>query len=414
MPSFPSGRAVFTPYYNVWNRNVYTRRDPFVERPWQMDTGSTSGAAVVCGDNFLAGLTRPTEAEFRWDGRQLEIEAPPDAIFAQDGPPEAGWSAYHQRLRLPPAQPLFGWLPEYCTWVEQVCRTPKGTLPGETLGSSLIEELLESIDTQDWPRGRFTVDEGWAPRHGIGGYGSWEPRPGFDPERVAARIASHGHVPGLWLAPALICPASAAAREFPESVGAPVNMPGETPWNRFHYLRPGPGSAELIRRIFRRAWTWGFRKFKLDIFYGCRADMLLLTEQCRAAARALPGPVELEGHVPDPFFAQHLDVVRLNDVMISDRHPDWRSVVEGHYQVCRSSAPQSLLCLDHLGGNDPTITTADFLAHAQIMLGQLAHGYPVISLWPTRLGEAAVAATKELLQLSSARHRATPGDPTES
>lgn len=406
MSSFPTGPTVFTPYYNIWNRNAYTRREPFVERPWQISAGSTSGAAVVCGEELLIGLTRPIDAEFRWDGRQIEIDAPSEALYIHHGPLEEGWAAYHMQLQLPIPHSPFGWLPEYCTWVEQICRTPRGTLPGESLSLTLIDELLDAIDAQGWPRGRFTVDEGWGPRHGADGYGSWAPRGGFDPENVAARITRRGHVPGLWLAPALICPDSDAAKEFPEAIGPRVDMPGETPWNRFHYLRPGSSSARIIERLFRRAWAWGFRKFKLDIFYGRRVDMLILAEQCRAATRSLPGPVELEGHVPDPFIAQYLDVVRLNDVMISDRHPDWRSVVAGHFDVCRLSAPHHLLCLDHLGGNDPTITTPDFLAHIETMQSQLLRGYPVVSLWPTRLGDEATAAVSEFLKLSDQRHPA--------
>lgn len=415
MPVFSTGPTVFTPYHNEWNRNAYTRRAPFAERPWLTPAGSTSGAAVVVAGDVFVGLTRPcSEAEFRWDGATLTATAPDDILFVRRdaGTPaglDAAWAGYHRALGLPPARVApFGRMPEYCTWVEQVIRPPAraGQLPCERLDEKLVETLLDAVDAHGWPRGRFTVDEGWGPRHGPGGYGTWEPRAAFDPEAAAARIAARGHVPGLWLAPALICPESDAARAHPAAVGERVTMPGETPWNRFHHLRPGPASEDIIAKLFRRAWGWGYRKFKLDILYGPRLDMLALHAACRRAADALPGPVELEGHLPDPFAAAHADVIRLNDVLVSADHPGWRSVVEGHYEVCARSAPDHLLCLDHIGGNSPDITPAEFVAHARMLEAQLPRGYPVVGLLPERLGSAAVGAVDHLLAKPSGRQSA--------
>lgn len=406
MPVSATAPSVFTPYYNEWNRNAYTRRAPFAERPWLVPAGSTSGAAVAVAGDVFVGLTRPcAEAEFRWDGTTFTADAPDDALFVrrEAGAPaalDAAWADYHRALALPPARVApFGRMPEYCTWVEQVLRprAHAGQMPCERLDEGLVDALLDAVDAHGWPRGRFTVDEGWGPRHGPGGYGTWEPSPNFDPEAVAARVAARGHVPGLWLAPALICPESDAARAHPEAVGDRVTMPGETPWNRFHYLRPGPAADQIIAMLFRRAWSWGYRKFKLDILYGSRLDMLALHASCRRAADALSGPVELEGHVPDPFAAAHADTIRLNDVMVSAAHPRWRSVAEGHYEVCARSAPGHLLCLDHIGGNAPGIAPAEFVAHADMLAAQLPRGYPVVGMLPDRFGPEAVAAVTRLI-----------------
>lgn len=397
--------AVFTPYYNRWNENAYTRSTEFAERPWAMEAGSTSGAAVAVGDRVFAGLTRPGGGEFRWDGRKLSVSGSAGDIFWREGlPAPQAWREYHAALRLPRPSAPWGGLPEYNTWVEQVRRRSRHRLPGAALSNALINELLDAIDSQNWPRGRFTVDEGWGPRHGPGGYGTWEPKARIDPALLAARITARGHIPGLWLAPALICPHSNAAREFPDAVGARVAIPGETPWNRFHFLRPGRASAVLIKRLFRRAWGWGFRKLKLDLMYGRRDDMLALAKQCRDAAQHLPGVIELEGHVADPFIAAYFDVIRINDVLISQKFPAWREVVTGHFDVCAASAPSHMLCLDHIGGNLPAVSATEFIQHARMMNTQLERGYPVVGLLPMPLGKEATRAVSELLRLSQIRH----------
>lgn len=405
---------MLTPYFNHWNTDAYARTTPFDEFPWQVPAGSTSGAAVAITAQTFIGLTQtdPT-ARLSWDGKNLQVEAEAEAIFtAPTADLPAAWRRFHQRLALPVRSAPWGRRPEYCTWGEQLARRRSGELPGEIMSSRLVDELLASIDRLGWPRGRFTVDEGWAPRHGSGGYGTWTPCEGFDPKAVAARITAAGHVPGLWLAPALICPESSAAVVNPALLGAPVDMPGETPWNRFHYLRPSPASASLLRNLFSRVWSWGFRKVKLDILYGPRADMLALARQCREAADTLPGAMELEGHVPDPHVAACFDVVRINDVLISARHPSWRSVVNAHFEICATSAPDHLLCLDHIGGNDPDITPAEFLEHCELMRGQLPRGYPVVGLWPTRLGEAAAETVGALLRESTWDHSTKSSAPS--
>ena len=333
-----TGPSVFCSYYTEWNKDTYPRIEPFSERPFSMPSGSTGGAPVVMGDGFLAGLVQQCDALFEWDGALLTVNAPENTLFVSTVEDEVQrWREYHQALGFQFGQAPFGKLPEYCTWVEQSWLANDKTFNDvlSTLSSELIGSYLDTIEKKQWPAGRFTVDAGWSPFEGDGGLGDWEPRPDMDMPLIAQQIRARGHIPGIWLAPALLDRNSCAAKRNPELVGEPVQMNGECEWTKYYYLAPSGASQELINNLFRRVFDWGFRKFKLDIFYGPKPAMYELSRQCRVAADLLPEPVELEGHVPDPFCARYMDVIRLNDLMISRRHPGWRSVYEGHLAVCR-------------------------------------------------------------------------------
>ncbi len=195
---------------------------------------------------------------------------------------------------------------------------------------------------------------------------------------------------------------SEAARQNSGLLGPAVAMQGECDWNRYHYLADTDAGESLMGERFRRAWDWGFRKVKLDIIYGPRREMLALMRRVRRALASLPGHMELECHVPDPFFAQYCEVVRLNDVMIGPDFTGWRSVAQGHFDVCRQSAPAHLLNLDHLDGNLWDVGEADFLEHVALQAMQLPWGCPVVSLLPRHVGPQAEEAVRELLDAGNA------------
>lgn len=406
-PTFATFATVTTPWLNQWNKDAYLQTEAFSLSPWDVATSSTSGAPVVVWEEGFVGLTRDVNAVFSWRPGQLEVDAPEEALFVHQGPvTDTVWQAYHQQLGLPTPSAPYGYRPEYGTWVDQIGRasTPTGDAGSAMLSLKLIDEQLEFIASANWPRGRYTVDEGWSPRPGPGGFGDWTPHEKMgDMAKLAARIRTAGHVPGLWLAPHLIHPASQAAERHPELLGPPVDMEGECSWNQFHYLSVSPASARHIRDLFQTAYDWGYRKLKLDIFYGRKREMTALTRFCREAAAAISPEIELEGHIPDPFASRYLDVVRLNDVLIGTDHPDWRRIAQAHYEVCRRSSPRHVLNLDHVGGNLPTLPETAFIEHARMLHQQLPHGYPVVSLFPQRLGPAAVEAVTTLLEANAHR-----------
>jgi hypothetical protein len=383
---------VYSPYFNKWNQDAYWRNSSFSEMPCNLDASSTSGAPAVIGENFFAGITRPELATFNYDKGELSIEASDKALLiVENESPEAAWTKYHSSLDIIKTRTDFGKIPEYCTWVEQVWQNQQvnGPSPFDVLSPQLIYKYLDAIDKQHWPRGRFTIDAGWSIMDGKGGIGDWEPRPEFDMKSLAQNIQNTGHIPGLWLAPGLIHPQSFAALEYPHLTGKRFDVGGECTWSKYHFINPCEESQQLFDRLLEKIWSWGFHKVKLDVLYGPKMQMAALHQQIYKAAQKLPDFIELEGHIPDPFCSQYVNVVRINDVMISPRHPQWEKVVHAHFQVCRQSSPAHLLNLDHIGGNCADVPEDLFLKHLEIMKTQLANGYPVVSLLPQHISERA-------------------------
>lgn len=397
---FRTEKSVFTAWFCEWNSNTYRRTAPFCEKPCACYAGSTAGAPVMVCDNLLVGLTDECcDAVFEWDGAKLIVDAPESLLFVSTAADESErWAQYQNALGLSFREAPFGLLPEYCTWVEQnwLFDNQAARTVQSALSESLLDSYLETIITSGWKPGRFTIDEGWCPRAGGGGFGDWIPRPDLNMSALAEKIESAGHIPGLWMAPALIAKDSLAAMQNPGMVGRPVQMKGECDWNQYFYITPSDASQTLIHDLFRRAFDWGFRKFKLDIFYGPKPDMRKISEQCRIAADALPEPVELEGHIPDPFCAQHMDVIRINDLLVSDQHPGWRDVCQGHLTVCRNSAPGMILNLDHIGGNCTDVDEENFIEHLNMLKPHFDVGYPCLSLLPYHIGLSAERAVSQL------------------
>ncbi|MBL4702164.1 MAG: hypothetical protein JKX85_13000, partial [Phycisphaeraceae bacterium] len=105
--------------------------------------------------------------------------------------------------------------------------------------------------------------------------------------------------------------------------------------------------------------------------------------------------VEVEIHQPDIFFAQYGDVIRTNDVLCNDKTV-WKAVTLAHFKVCQYSSPGKVINLDHIGGNDPTVTPARFLEHLSLYKG--VAGYPVVSLLPDSISDECVNALRTYLK----------------
>lgn len=405
MRRFETSDTVFTTWFSKWNANTYRRTAPFREKPCACCAGSTGGAPVLVSDHLLVGLTGECcDAVFEWDGSQLTVDIPEESLLfvSTDEDESARWAQYHNALGITFRDAPFGLLPEYCTWVEQKwCSADDSSKTIQSaLNESMLSSYLDTIQAAGWKPGRFTIGEGWCPRTGEGGYGDWTPRSDLDLAALAAKIKSAGHIPGLWMSPVMITKDSKAALENPDLVGTPVQMEGECDWNRCFYIPPSDASQDLINNLFGRAFDWGFRKFKLDLFYGPKPDMRKILEQCRIAADALPEKVELEGHIPDPFCAQYMDVIRINDLLVSAQHSGWRDVCNGHLYVCRNSTPGMVLNLDHIGGNFTDVDEKNFIEHLDLLKTHFDVGYPCLSLLPQHVGPAAERAVTEVLSLT--------------
>lgn len=134
---------------------------------------------------------------------------------------------------------------------------------------NLVNELLLK-------KGRpaiFQIDDGWEVA-----IGDWKPHPDKFPsgmKRMAERIAMHGLVPGLWLAPFLVMPSSPIAREHPEwifrdSRGNPVIAGWNPKWGGNFWCLDL--SSRDVRRYLDDLLTmvideWGYRYLKLDFLY---------------------------------------------------------------------------------------------------------------------------------------------------
>ncbi|MFA6366563.1 MAG: glycoside hydrolase family 36 protein [Candidatus Hydrogenedentales bacterium] len=132
----------------------------------------------------------------------------------------------------------------------------------------------------------FQIDDGWEKR-----VGDWIPDAAKFPNGVAplaGRITEKGFIPGLWVAPFLVMPESAAARERPEwllrdSGGKPVLAGWNPGWGGDVYCLDLslPDVEEYLVGLFDTIVNkWGFRYLKLDFLY---AGML------RGAHAGLPG-----------------------------------------------------------------------------------------------------------------------------
>lgn len=407
--------VVYCPYHNRWGEPAYRLAGTFTHRPLTIHASSTSGSPVMedASGRFVGVLEPPAAAPgsvlFVGGRDRLAVvnRGPtPVAVWVADTPaaPGAHWRAYNRalsdRLPTPARTPSFWQQPEYCTWVEQKRLALEAGRPHaaqDLLDDAFVDRYLDRLDRLGLPPAKLTLDHGW--QDGDATYGDWRPHPRRFPDlgRTARRIADAGFIPGIWLAPIWLHPDSDAARADPRRLGEPIapsnhDSPHTGGWN---YWRPTDAMTRRLTDVFARLYDQGFRKFKLDMTYARMDLMIRLHERVYHAIKAVAPDAEVETHHPNPFFAVHTDAVRTNDVLCHDPQ-DWRSLTAEHFDVCERSAFGKVINLDHVGGNDPRVTEADFLEH--LGMYREAVGYPVVSLLPHHLGDAAVEATRDLMR----------------
>lgn len=394
---------VLLPCLNRWGQDVYLQTGDFDLDPVALPADSTSGSPVLLAEGLFVGLLAPAPGgRFVRRGDRLTVTSVAP-VLVREGEPFHGWAEYSRLVTAGSERAGrtagFHDAVEYCTWVEQKAAAARfGTTPQQQLTDGFIVEFLDRIDAMGLPRGKVTIDDGWFPLDGPGGLGDWEADTGrvADLGRVAARIRERGHIPGLWFAPGRAAIDSRFHTEHPDAFFPIVSARAEAVGRaaRERYAEPGVELLDQLRRVFARYSDLGFAKFKLDLHYGPKDRMIGQLQLAYAVIKELDPAHEVEHHLRDVFAARWADVVRTNDVLINDAQ-QWRRVAEAHWMISRWSCPDTLLNLDHIGGNDPSASAEEFCEHLELMMRH--DGYPVVSLLPDRFGPPVVDRVRSVI-----------------
>lgn len=406
--SFEVRTPLFCPYFNYWGRVEYWITKPFRHNPFTVPASSTSGSPVIldADGRFFGFLSDgyPTGSVFSFDGsKRLDISIPPGQRIAVGEHGDASWKSYNALVmnQIPGSKnptPAHWRDLEYCTWVEQKYWMGKSG-PLEPLDHAFVARYLKEIDRLGYPKGKFTIDFGWAPDPIT--YGDYEPDKKKFPDiaKTITMISESGHAPGLHMVPVWVSLASRFAQKHPECVGdrtvSATPDVGAAPSNEnLRYLKPDSPFEDHYRELFAKYIRMGIRKFKLDMTYHDKEVMKSLHAVFYRVIKDTDPDVEVEIHQPDIFFSRHADAIRTNDVLCNEAY-DWERLTLAHFEVCRKSSPGKIINLDHIGGNDAKISEETFLKHLSLYPG--AVGYPVVSLLPTHLGKTAVEKLGEYL-----------------
>lgn len=243
---------------------------------------------------------------------------------------------------------------------------------------------MDKIDRMGLPKGKLTIDDGWAidsTSDGKYSIGNWEVNTNKFPDfkRLVGDIKANGFIPGLWFSPFTFTPDCRLAKEHPEIIGTPYSEAKE--W--YNILCDEKIVRPYYRELFGRYADMGFMKFKLDISYGPKNEMIYLLKIMSEEIKTANPKIEVETHIPDIFASHYADTVRINDVAF-DKAGAWRYVTSGHYVVCKNSSPDRILNLDHIGTNNPLISGKAFLEHFKMLkeYAKESGGYVTVSYLP--------------------------------
>lgn len=399
--SFKVTPPLYLPFYNRWGENAYFKYEPFDIDPFKLNAVSTSGSPVVLTPNGFFGFMNESGGRFSYDGMgNLTVYGVEGQklYYSEECSPFAEWKQYSDEvLKGFPTKPREDFWSdiEYCTWVEQ---KKEAVLKGNKsmhsqLCEGLVYDYMDRVEKMGLPKGKLTIDDGWYVRNDAEGsvlYGEWEIDTVKFPdlERLVRDIKARGFIPGLWFAPFTFTPNCRLAKEHPEVIGGVYSQNNELGFS-WLYIKPSEVLREYYTGIFTRYIAMGFQKFKLDIAYGPKQDMKMLLKMMYEIIKGIDPAVEVECHIPDIFVSRYCDTVRMNDVNFDEKGL-WRGTALEHYKVCRNSAPDLILNLDHLGTNTPIPNEKDYLEHTKMILA-LDGGYPCVSLLPDLFGENAVS-----------------------
>lgn len=385
---FRVNAPLLLPFYNEWGKNVYNTSKSFSYNPFTIGASSTSGSPVVLSADGFFGFMENCGGRFEYDGsRFLTVTIPKgQRLYVNECcNPMEEWKKYSESFADGKQNEDFWSNLEYCTWVEQSKQAAlSGVTNAEVLNEGFIYNYLERVKKISLPCGKFTIDDGWA----IGSIhddtysiGNWEVDKKKFPhfEHMIADIKSEGFIPGLWLTPFTLTRECQLAKEYPSVIGTPYNEG----MNWYNIIPHEEILSDYYRRIFEYYISVGFMKFKLDISYGPKNEMIELLRMINKIIKSINPSVEVETHIPDIFATRHADTVRINDVSF-DPGGNWRTVVSGHYVVCKNSSPDRILNLDHIGTNASLSCAKDYMEHLDILTcyAKECGGYPTISYLP--------------------------------
>ncbi len=390
----------------------FLRSEAFAHNPFTINCGGISGSPVVMDANgkFVGFMTTfgLEHSVFEFDGKEtLTIYVPEgqELYIDESGKGDEAWKEYNtlmfEKLRFMPLKtvPKFWEDVEYCTWVEQKIQSKVRRGHFKLLTHDFVKDYLDKVIALGYPKGKMTLDHGWGlfPDGSIeSGFGSWVPDPKTFPNfaKTMGMIQEKGFTPGLWIAFPKIHHNSTYAKKYPDMLGDWRSTKASDP-KAERWLNPRADIYEFAAEVIYRYYKMGVMKFKIDMSYNTKSDMIFIHKELYRAAKDIDKNIEMEFHVPDIFFAKHADVIRTNDIWINNKY-DWPSRVKMHYEVSLKSCPGRGINLDHIGGNDTAgITEEKWLQHLAMYKGKT--GYPLVSVLPHHFGQKCIDKTGEYL-----------------
>ena len=413
-------KPIFCPYHSLetnvdghWGGWHYYRNDAFTHNPFTIQASGMSGSPVIVDAvGKFVGFTNNyayQDATFSFDGLEtLTINVPKgqEVFIDESGNGDQAWRNYNalmlQRLGISTIKghPEFWADVEYCTWVEQKKQSTKPLQHFNLLTHGFVKTYIKNIKALGYPLGKLTLDHGWGqfPDGSVkSGFGSWIPDSEKFPDFKGTMhmIQDNGFTPGLWIGFPKIQKESIIAKQQPNLLGSWNVGDTDKDTSAVRYLNPMGDIYGYASETIGRFYDMGVKKFKIDMSYNSKSDMIYIHKELYRAAKDIDTNIEMEFHVPDIFFAKYADVIRTNDVWLIDKF-DWQSRVETHYKVAHQSACGKGINLDHIGGNaSENLTEKQFLKHLDMYNGKT--GYPLVSLLPSRVSNKCVEKTGDYL-----------------
>ena len=411
---------LFCPYQSIMGtvaqkggNAYYYQSQEFTHNPFTCRASGMSGSPVIVDakGKFVGFMTMLgfENSTYSFDGKEtLTISIPEgqEVFVDESGNGDEAWKEYNtimmKRLNINPYKqtPKFWEDVEYCTWSEQKYLSTKRHEHFHLLTHDFVKNYLDKIIEYDYPKGKMTLDHGWGmfPDGSINsGFGSWIPNPEKFPNfrKTMDMINEKGFTPGLWIGFPKIHKNSLAAQQYPELLGNFKQGSKAGRKDDIQWLNGKSDIFDYATEVISRFHSMGVMKFKIDMSYNTKSDMLDIHKALYKAAKLIDQNIEMEFHVPDIFFAKYADTVRTNDVWLKDNY-NWQGRVKTHYEICYKSSPGRGINLDHIGGNDTgAITERKFLEHLEMYKSK--KGYPLVSVLPHHFGKKCVAKTGEYL-----------------